>query len=1130
MKNWKKIMATVVSAAIVIPGAALAETPAEKKETQYQSAMKAQQMTDSQILVIKYSKALPHSVHKKAGVTVLKRLPSLGYDVIQIPKSKKRSDVIGVYKTRSEIIAITPSVQYKRFAATPDAKKSKMDHLSLLNIDKALAYAGKNDVTVAVVDGGVDYKHPDLKANILPPYNAVQPARNPVRDLHGTHVAGIIASVKDNGIGGYGVFPNAKILPIDVFNGELGASDYSIAEGITFAVDHGADVINLSLGGFMPAPVVEEAIQYANDAGVIVVSAAGNEASDQYSYPASYPGVISVGNVNNAKRLSDSSNYGASVDVTAPGENIYSTSYDSEGGSKYERLTGTSMASPMVAAAAGLLKSKYPDLTPFEIEYILEQTATDLGEKGYDLTYGNGLINPLNALKFDMKKLPERPEELGEGLMKTAVEVKAGKNTFTGSFKSPEKMNWYKADLTEGEHVQTVLNGSDRYDYAMELYFVTEDGEPEYVRDVDQTLVGKQEAYLYTAAEAGTLLIGVKDTNGNYSAAGTSTFTLETEKVAPITPDETSIDNPVNITSFPFVKNDFTLFASAEEAPDTDYFSFAVNEPKLLSISLSALPGVNSAVNVFVKDESGDEYTVVDGNSNGINEGETISFQAVPGIDYRVEVTNDPFSGDMFMDSPMDLLSIDLLESSFGASSHPYNIKFEEREIPADEDGLPTEETLEDALVNEELSSEEYGQMKEDSLIDEEEGENAYDATILQKAIPYALGKDKNGYFQTEADEDYYRFTASADGIYKFNVEKGSSQLPVMTLMEYDEEEGMLIPIAGNGEMDVLSIILGGAEQSDRLHAALKKGNTYVMQISNENYAISADPYTLTSKKVASLPAEIDNDQNLPEEGLDITAGKSYKNYFIEAGDSDFYYFMNNGKSRIHTLDLVPSVMTSAQKAGIPFELRYPHIFSGAIIEDTNGDKVLDPDEMERSVPFGPDLIDILSANVESELHTSFAAKEETGYFINVMPTLPSGPSLQPYELKVGATHNHLADGDGKVVNHVPAKPNGLKTVNGKYGARGYFNAGVPFGDTDHFLLNVTKTGTVSLTFNAGQNLDGVMEVYNAKGKLVASLDRYGKNDEELASLKLAKGKYYIELSEANGTASTMPYELIVKK
>ncbi|CAM5229638.1 Peptidase S8 OS=Lysinibacillus sphaericus OX=1421 GN=LS41612_09420 PE=3 SV=1 [Lysinibacillus sphaericus] len=197
-----------------------------------------------------------------------------------------------------------------------------MYHLQLLEIDKALALAGNYDVKVAVIDSGVDYKHPDLQAQVLPPYNAVKPADSPVADAHGTHVAGIVGATKDNGIGGHGVYPNAKILPIDVFNGQEDASDFAIAQGILYAIEQKADIINMSLGGYGESPLMEEAVKMAIDKGITVIAAAGNEATDTYFFPASFESVISVGATNEQNKLASFSNYGSSVNLVAPGEDI----------------------------------------------------------------------------------------------------------------------------------------------------------------------------------------------------------------------------------------------------------------------------------------------------------------------------------------------------------------------------------------------------------------------------------------------------------------------------------------------------------------------------------------------------------------------------------------------------------------------------------------------------------------------------------------------------------------------------------------------------------------------------------------------------------------------------------------
>ena len=213
---------------------------------------------------------------------------------------------------------------------------------------------GNSQVKVAVIDTGIDRNHPELKGSILSSSNIIDPMNPTAPQFHGTHVAGIIAAKKDNGIGGYGMDPNAKILSYDVFGGDMWTFDYTIANAILEAVDQGANVINMSLGGSIPSAILQEAVEKAIDRGVIVVAAAGNDGMDMPSYPASYEGVISVGSVNSDKKLSGFSTYGASTDVVAPGEDIYAPSYVATKETTFERLSGTSMASPAVAGSCSI--------------------------------------------------------------------------------------------------------------------------------------------------------------------------------------------------------------------------------------------------------------------------------------------------------------------------------------------------------------------------------------------------------------------------------------------------------------------------------------------------------------------------------------------------------------------------------------------------------------------------------------------------------------------------------------------------------------------------------------------------------------------------------------------------------
>ncbi|MFC4064688.1 S8 family peptidase [Actinoplanes subglobosus] len=253
-------------------------------------------------------------------------------------------------------------------------------------------------VTVAVIDSGVDATHPDLAANVISGYDATTDRAGSTTDRHGhgTHVAGTIAAVTGNATGVSGFAPDVKIMPVKVL-GDNGSGNMSdTAEGITWAADHGAQVINMSLGGTQKVTAVSNAITYARSKGVTVVAAVGNsrQQGSPTSYPAADAGVIGVAATDTNDRIGVYSNAGSYVDVAAPGTDILSTSP----GGQYKTMSGTSMASPHVAAVAALLKSYQSSLTPDQIEATLEKSAVDLGGAGFDNDFGNGRIDALSAL------------------------------------------------------------------------------------------------------------------------------------------------------------------------------------------------------------------------------------------------------------------------------------------------------------------------------------------------------------------------------------------------------------------------------------------------------------------------------------------------------------------------------------------------------------------------------------------------------------------------------------------------------------------------------------------------------------------------------------------------------------
>ncbi|WP_274363274.1 S8 family peptidase [Paenibacillus thermotolerans] len=262
---------------------------------------------------------------------------------------------------------------------------------------------GNEQVTVAVVDTGVDLTHPDLKGRIVDGYNVVDPKTQPNDDVgHGTHVAGVISALTDNAEGVAGMTWYNRIMPVKVLDSSGMGSTYAVAEGIIWATDHGAKVINMSLGNYASAQFLHDAVKYAFDRDVALISATGNDNTDQPGYPAAYPEVFAVSATNVGKQKASFSNFGDYVDVVAPGENIASTYM----GNQYAALSGTSMASPHVAALAALIRSVNPKLKNTEVYDIMRKSAVDLGAQGKDTYYGYGQIDVARALQLASGKAP----------------------------------------------------------------------------------------------------------------------------------------------------------------------------------------------------------------------------------------------------------------------------------------------------------------------------------------------------------------------------------------------------------------------------------------------------------------------------------------------------------------------------------------------------------------------------------------------------------------------------------------------------------------------------------------------------------------------------------------------------
>lgn len=277
-------------------------------------------------------------------------------------------------------------------------------HISSYNLPEVWKISQGENVTIAVIDSGCDLTHPDLKENLVEGINFVEVGLPPEDALnHGTHVAGIIAA-NNNDDGMVGVAPKSKIMPIKVLNSfGMGTID-SVAKGIRWAVDHGADLITMSLGSRNPTQSVKDAIDYANSKCVTCFVAAGNAGSSkQLLYPAAYTDCISVGAVDEKSMRADFSCTGPNLDFVAPGVKIYSTVPKSS----YAYLSGTSMACPFVVGVAALVLSEKRSIVPNakicidEFRNILKSNALDiknldinLDQQGKRFWQGVGIINP----------------------------------------------------------------------------------------------------------------------------------------------------------------------------------------------------------------------------------------------------------------------------------------------------------------------------------------------------------------------------------------------------------------------------------------------------------------------------------------------------------------------------------------------------------------------------------------------------------------------------------------------------------------------------------------------------------------------------------------------------------------
>ncbi len=344
-------------------------------------------------IIIKFHSKTPSYVQedsiKNLGITKKEKLKLSDTFSLTVPKGKAR-DFINKFSKNKNIEYAEEDHIAKAQEIPNDPYFPNQWGLSIIQAPSAWNIThGSSNVDIAIVDTGIDGVHSDLSSKIVASadctisINCVDTAS--VDDNgHGTHVAGIAAAETNNGIGIAGTGYNSSLMSVKVLDSS-GSGYYSwVANGIVWAADHGARVINLSLGGPYPSSTLSNAVSYAWNKGAVVVAAAGNNGSTSPLYPAYYPQVLSVAATDRNDNIAWFSNYGYWVKVAAPGVDIFST-YNNGG---YAILSGTSMATPFVSGVAGLVFADHPSWTNTQVRNKIESSADRIFGTGFYWQYG----------------------------------------------------------------------------------------------------------------------------------------------------------------------------------------------------------------------------------------------------------------------------------------------------------------------------------------------------------------------------------------------------------------------------------------------------------------------------------------------------------------------------------------------------------------------------------------------------------------------------------------------------------------------------------------------------------------------------------------------------------------------
>lgn len=1014
----------------------------------------------------------------KNKLEIVKSDHKLGYFLAKTPQHTDLTKLFTTLSKDPDVLYIQPNLIYRPFKTFNDAQYSRQWAIKKINLEKAWDItAGKPGIVVAVLDTGVDNKHPDLQGRLVPGTNTVNPLRSTRDDVgHGTHVAGIIAATADNGIGVAGM-ANVRVMPVKVFGNSQEGSDTSISDGIIWAADHGAKVINMSFGSFFRSPLLNDAIEYARDKGVVMVAAAGNWASEYISYPAALKDVISVAATNNKDELSEFSSFGPEIDVSAPGEDIYSTFWDPYKGSSYREESGTSMASPMVAGLAALLLSRNPKLSAEGVRQQIEASATDLGEPGWDPRFGHGRIDVYRALTTSFAHT-----DSGNNTQDKAMPLNQGQ-TVTGKIDYGSDVDWYRINLPVKGALQVAAEPAGLVSPAVEIYdeagtmlasFNSTDNQTEepdfgFFSAQSSPVPGFQSFKGSSAMVAETVYGLAPDLEqgkyfikvfGNHNRWSKENYRL----TAAVFPEQEMVRDAHEPNESPEEARQITLSQPVQGAiigqEDLDLYQVNLDADRYYRLELDVPPGLDLAVEVEQKEESvsrsEDEYyrdyfyESIDNAGQG--EKETGVFK-----------TAKKGSGTYY---------IMVYDKSGGSVNAYYNLRLA---------GFTPQS-------------------------DQNENNNTW-----EQATPVKVTDKVYASFRDEEDEDWYQIDIAAKGILEVGVEGFTDSFPEMMLLQDPEKE----PVAyfdpwynvDNGDAGALSWVI--KVNPGTYYLAARRGYG---PVSYNEYGLKFQFRTFNF---------VDNEDNdTPLKANNLTLNVPQQGTLYPDGDIDFYVLDVEKPEPILVYLSSPKDMNPSVRV---FKEMEPD--EDKNVKDKRGQKEKTPGPgesgQENEGPPEPDLEPVADINNGAEGKPDigvFVPGKPGRYYIAVYTWQPAARgvytlSLKPYKFQPDKWEDNNTLPKAKALNRAAAvQPTFMGTE-----------------DVDWFKVYIPAATRLNVTMKVPGDIDGVIEIYDSAAKPVGKIDHALEGEEETGGIKIDRGGwYYIKAYDFLGNSSVQTYSLTV--